>query len=297
MHDSQIEIDIINILNENKIENYQVQENSKGYDHRIYLVFSDTGNYCIRIPINEKNKLIAQSWAFNEWNKLGVPVPKIIKVTDDYLIEELIEGKDIDESELATNQLEQILFELGKHTKVMHTVKTTGFGYIKIPGIGSKESWREFLEPDFKGTLIDNVKHNILSIHDSQIAEELFDQFSNYLDIEFPRLIHADLKQDNIMILDGKLSGIIDASDAMSGDVYYDLAVIRYCFGQLLFNAFLNGYGKIDLCRLNFYLLYYSNWLIAFYGRISKDDIKFKIAQDNFQQTIEFLKCPTTLQQ
>lgn len=296
MDDSQIEIDIINILKENKIENYKIQENSKGFDHRIYLIYSDTGNLCIRIPINEKNKLVAQSWAFNEWKKLGVPVPKIIKVKDDYLIEELIEGKNIDESNLATNQLEQILFELGEHTKKMHTVKTTGYGYLKIPGTGSKQSWRDFIEPDFKGTLIDNVKHNIISNQDSQIAEKLFDQFSNYLDIEFPRLIHADLKQDNIMILDGKLSGIIDASDAMSGDVYYDLAVIRYSFGQELFDVFLKGYGKIDLCRLHFYLLYYSNWLIAFYGFINKDDTKFLFAKSNLKETIQFLKCPTVSQ-
>ena len=289
MHNSQTSSDITNILEKNNIKCNVIEEKTKGFDHRIFLVYTDKGDYCVRIPVKEKNKIVAQSWAFKEWKKLGVPVPDIIVVDENYIIEELIQGNDIDETDLTKNQMEQVLLELGKYTHLMHTVNTRGFGYLMEPGIGSKESWREFIEPDFKGTLIENEKHKLISKDELRIAEDAFDNNSHYLDIDYPKLIHADLKQDNIMIKNGILSGIIDASDAMSGDQYYDLAVIRYSYGKDLFETFLKVYGQIDENRLVFYLLYYSNWLIAFYGFINKDEAKLTYAKGHFHHCIQNL--------
>lgn len=275
------------ILKKHKIESHRIKEKSKGFDNRVFLVYSNKENFCIRIPIKEKNKIIAQAWAFKKWRKLGIPVPKIIVVEREYLIEELIGGNNFEETKLTLPQKERILFELGRHVKKMHTVKTRGFGYLTKPGIGIKKSWRSFIEPDFIGTLKDVEKHNLLPKSLIRKAEGKFKENSCYLDIKSPRLIHADLTPDNVMVKDGKLSGIIDASDAMSGDLYYDLVVAMYSFGEKIFQHFLKSYGKVDENKLKFYLLYYSNWLVAFNGFIHKREKELKIAIKNFKKSLK----------
>ncbi len=269
------------ILENHKIKAKRIVNKSKGFDNLVYLIYSDT-NCCVRIPIKEKNKIIAQVWAFKKWHKIGLPVPKMYHSNQNYLIEELIPGKDFSESKLIKKQKEKIMFQMGKCTKKMHTVKTNGFGYLTKPGMGSKSSWKAFIEPDFFETLKENKKQKLLPREIIEKAHEIYNKNNYLLNLNKPVLIHADLSEENIIIKNGQLSGIIDASDSISGDPYYDLAVVRSSFGERLFKKFIEGYGNIDEIKLKFYLLYYSNWLVLFYGYLNKNKTKYNSARSNF---------------
>jgi hypothetical protein len=75
------------ILDKHKIIPERIIEKSKGFDNLVFLIYSKRGNFCLRIPVKEKNKIIAQAWAFRKWRGLRIKVPKIIIVKKDYLIE------------------------------------------------------------------------------------------------------------------------------------------------------------------------------------------------------------------
>lgn len=274
------------ILKKEGINPIKIVEKSKGFDHKIYLIYSNQGNFVLRMPIKEKNKIMAQAWAFKRWGEIGVPVPKIISIKKDYLLEELIEGEDMDDENPSEKVCQKILFNLGKYLKKMHTIRTKGFGYMKSEGVGTKSSWNDFIYPDFMETLKDNFKNKTINKTIKEVAEKYVNQNIAILNIRGPRLLHSDISNDNIIIKDDKISGIIDASDSMSGDPYYDLGVVRANFGDKLFEHFARGYGKIDKKRLDFYTLYYYNWKMYVKANIRKNPRKLRIFLKEFKRIL-----------
>lgn len=246
------------------VKNYQAKDKSKGYDHKVYIISTDNKDLVVRIPLKEKNKLIAQAWAFKKWKKIGIPVPRIIKFTTDYLIEEKLGDRDLEESKLSLKKKQEIMYEVGKYAKKMHSIKTKGYGYLTRPGKGSKKTWREFIEPDFKSSLEYIEKMNLISDNLMGKVRTYLEENKHIMNLKDPRLVHGDLKEGNIMVEDGKLLGFIDASDSISGDPYYELGVVSQSFDQSIVDSFLRGYGRINKEKLKFYSIYYATWRIIF---------------------------------
>lgn len=247
----------------------KIKDSSKGFDHKVFIATTKDKDVVIRFPIKEKNKLMAQAWAFEKWKNLGLPVPKIFFVEKDYLIEEMIEGTDMNDADLSLEQQQKIMYTLGKIVHKMHTVKTQKFGYFKKPGIGEKDNWKTYVEKDFRGNLTEITKAKLITEQLNKKINTFFNERRDILNFSNPRLLHQDLSYDNIMVKNGKLSGIIDASDAISGDPMQDLAVInQHNFKRDVMKDFFKGYGKIDMKEINFYSLIHSIWLINLAGNI-----------------------------
>lgn len=271
-------------------------EKSKGYDNIIYIVKTKDSEYIIRFPrkapswmpkdVKEvvKNRLSAEAYANNIWGKLGVPVPKTIliditrKLIDsDYLIQERIKGKDLGESKLTNKQKKGIMRELGEYARKMHSVKTKGYGYMKKPGVGDSETWKEFNDKDFKGNFREVEKYKVIPKNILAKAYKIYSQNKAILNYKDPRLLHNDLGADNIIIYKGKLSGIIDTSDIISGDPMYELGVMsNYYLGTDLMEYFYKSYGKVNIKKICLYAIIHSMWMINFRGYIDKNKKELK---------------------
>jgi aminoglycoside phosphotransferase (APT) family kinase protein len=262
-----------------KIKINKIFDKSRGYDHKVYIAESDKQDVVIRIPVKEKNKLFAQAWAFKEWFKLGIPVPKILVMTDKYLIEERIYGTDMDEIKLNSKQRKNIYYELGKHAKKMHTIKTKKFGYIVKEFEGETDSWKDWIYVDFCSNLSELQKANLIDRELLEKSKKYIDENKNILSNVEPKLLHGDLTPKNLIINNGKLSGIIDASDSISGDPYYDIAIANISANKEA-KFFNEGYGDIDTSKVKFYTVYYSMWLLNFFGIIQKMEKEFKLFYD-----------------
>jgi aminoglycoside 3'-phosphotransferase-1 len=75
-----------------------------------------------------------------------------------------------------------------------------------------------------------------------------------------PVVTHGDYSLDNLLIVDGEVSGCIDVGRAGIADRYQDLAIAWNCLGELgasLQEHFLEQYGvaEADRSRLQFHLL------------------------------------------
>jgi homoserine kinase type II len=80
-------------------------------------------------------------------------------------------------------------------------------------------------------------------------ARALVDRLSQERNTELPQgLIHGDLFRDNVLILDGRVSGLLDFESACRGPYVYDLMVtlLAWCFGDgfdaALVRAMVEGY-------------------------------------------------------
>jgi aminoglycoside 2''-phosphotransferase len=58
-------------------------------------------------------------------------------------------------------------------------------------------------------------------------------------------VIHGDLADDHMLIAGGKISGIIDFSDATIGDPAFDFTFFWF-YGDKFMNDVVHAYGKID---------------------------------------------------
>lgn len=141
----------------------------------------------------------------------------------------------------------------------------------EIPGIGTHDSWFDLFKENFPSFLEDCLKKDIIKDDELQIIRIYFQKMEKYLrDFNNARLLHCDLSINNIRAEKKEdvyiYSGIIDFSDAMSGDPLFDIGEIYedINFDQEIFQALEEGYGKFSKQEkevLVFYSLYYSLFL------------------------------------
>jgi aminoglycoside phosphotransferase (APT) family kinase protein len=231
----------------------------------VFVVKSDQGDFVLRIPIKDryaKQKIESHAFAFSHWRKVGVPVPKTIKKGEWWLLEEKVKGEDWEDSKLSKEDDRRLAFELGKIAKKMHSVKVKGFGEISN-GRGKYVRLDEDIIEDFYGNIKEIRKKKLVSKKLIDKWIEYFESNKGYLDeVKGGRLIHCDLTDDNIMVENGKISGIIDGGDVMSGDPYYELGIIYQKYSDSLVKEFFRGYGKVDMERVRFYAVYYLAWSV-----------------------------------
>lgn len=75
-----------------------------------------------------------------------------------------------------------------------------------------------------------------------------------------PVVAHGDFSLDNLLMMDGQVTGCIDAGRLGIADRYQDLAILWNCLGEFegdLQEAFLERYGELDLHqgKLDFHLM------------------------------------------
>ncbi len=247
----------------------RVEEKHEGFDNEVYMIYPERGRELVlKFPTRLKSsRVITEAWAFKKWSGLGVPVPRALGTGRYYVLEEALPGTAMRNAHLSREQKHRAMRDLGRYAKRMHSVKTRGYGYLVREGVGGKKTWRDFMDPFFDRIMVELKFNRIVSDSLLNKAMTFYVQYVDVLDFHDPRLLHADLTQDNLMINRGRLSGIIDASSAFSGDPMFDVAVVNQnSYGTGLMEGFLEGYGKVDEERVSFYSLYQSVWLAHFAG-------------------------------
>ena len=191
-----------------------------GLDHQVFLITTSKGRVVFRQPVKGfgTQKLKAHVWALKQWHELGVPVPRQLAQGNDYAIEEHARGWQ------AKMFLKNSLQQLGKILKVMHSVKTKGYGFINSRGRGKTRSWHDFIANRFSSNLQKCGKRGLITQRTASQALKEYQANRGYLE-EFndPRLVHADLVGENVFMRPGRISSIIDAGDCISGDPLYDI--------------------------------------------------------------------------
>lgn len=233
-------------LKTSKVKPLSIVDSSKGRDHTVFIIDSKKGKFVIRFAKEDFHTLKSHDYALKKWHKLGIPVPKILALGKDYDIETFIDGESIKKKELS----DDIIVELANIIKKMHSLKTKKYSYIDIKGVGCKDSW-EIFQRDF-------LRDKLLRIRKLMTSKE-FAILTDFLeknivrDFNSPRLLHKDLNPDNILIHKGKISGIIDASDAISGDPLFDIAILYLKIREQDFYKFMKAYGTKDIKRIKYY--------------------------------------------
>jgi aminoglycoside phosphotransferase (APT) family kinase protein len=223
----------------------------------------------IRISPKEKtwNNFEPEAWAFQKCRKIGVPTPEVIALDihpkdfpEPYMITRRISGKPGDEIKLSPKEKANIIKELGRYLFLIHSIKISGFGYLKDKGkafVGSHDTlWDDINYELNSGWWTETViKNNLLSKKDLEEIRILFKRHRNIFHLKKASLLHGDLSINNTLINKKKITGILDMENLKAGDPVSDFAWFR--FWQKMntyfnFNALKNGYNNKNLFDKNF---------------------------------------------
>ncbi|GAB3923389.1 hypothetical protein GCM10011575_01120 [Microlunatus endophyticus] len=211
------------------------------------------------VKTGPRSELRAEAWAIGRAAAVGVPVPKVagyeerVDLTPSpFLVIELLRS----DGDLSA----AVLRSVGHALRLIHTVPVPGYGPVDVVGdplapesvSGRYDSWRGFIE-----SMIDNIDELIRADLMTTDVGDSIRRLATGIDGsplagETGVLLHADLKRDHLLALDGSLTGIIDWGDASSGDPAWDLARASM-MGAGDFESLLEGYpgaGVDEVARI-----------------------------------------------
>ena len=201
----------------------EISRFTNGYCHSVYHVKSADGECVLRVTGKENEKYYhgAVKW-LSGLSKLDIPVPKIIKHGQYkevfYVLISFLPGKDLGDvyHSLTDFQKRDIAKELAAIQR-----KAAGLPAYDRYGdsdSGSFETWHEFLL-SYVNRSYERIKQN--GVFDAAICDavaEVMRGFEDYFAGIKPTPFLDDITTKNVLIHNGKLSGIVDVDYICYGD-------------------------------------------------------------------------------
>lgn len=260
-----------------------------------FLVRTDVGDVVVKV--GEASGFAAEMWALDRVRSAGVLAPKVIASELDeptllarpYIVLGCVPGNPV-ASPISDPAVAR---ETGRQLRRAHTVHLDGFGHLRnaaASGLGQPRgphsTWADFVAGPLQ-YLPEMTAHEVL---DQCLATRIRSALHDYADgVAYSGpgvLLHGDLKAGHLFTSEGKLTGIIDWGDVLSGDPLFDLAPLVASDPTML-PGLLDGYGieltKQTAIRMRLYrivrntlVLYHEfrsggDWFTAYRERIVAD--------------------------
>lgn len=233
---------------------------SGGFCSAVYLINADGEKLVLKVASEDSVKVMRHERAYipTEADMLKVlnrsadiPMPKLLFYDDSrrvcnvpYFFMSFIEGSPLsDNKDITPEQHTAVQEEMGRITRSICNISAEKFG---IPGIPESECDRnsEFVYLLIDWLLLDFEEESTEALPGITPDElrRLIKSFSEILDTAaVPKYIHTDTWAGNVMIKDGKMTGIVDFAAVLYGDpvMSHDF----HEFGDAPYSAFLRGYG------------------------------------------------------
>jgi hygromycin-B 4-O-kinase len=172
-------------------------------------------------------------FAYENFTKPELPIPEIIHIgpLEEYAICISRRACGVTLQDLDAAALPQIV---GPTARVLNEIsgsnvdRITGFGVFDSSGIGREKSWRSFLvsigDPGRYDWALASRSVDMRLVHR---LIELVNRFAEHCPEE-RKLVHGDFGSNNVLTNAGKITAVIDWSEALVGDSLYDVANIFF---------------------------------------------------------------------
>jgi hygromycin-B 4-O-kinase len=232
-----------------------------------------------------------------------IPIPAIVRVGRlgqfPYVISARVPGKTMDK--LSGAEYRRMLPALVDTLDAIHQVDVRdarGHGTFDDSGVGMFPSWRSYLESireeeepwDFYGEWHALFEDTFL---ERDLFEGVYDRMVRGLDAcpEERCLVHGNYGFGNLVVQEGRVTGVLDWIDAKYGDFLYDVAWLDYWFpGGGLAERFEHHYAARGIAvpgygqRLDCYRSFIALDALRFYAKVG-DREGYEWARDRILST------------
>lgn len=180
--------------------------------------------------------------------KTRVPLPEVeyydpsfTHCSSPYFFMKKINGKSLSSQKalLTSEQVSHIYNWAGSLNKEINQITNDRFGYPGQTALEGK-NWFDIFAKMIRNVILDAWKENIdFTISTSDLFELLEQDKGIFQSIVTPCLVHWDIRDGNIFVEDGKLTGIIDWERCLWGDPLMEVGFLSYAQSA----DFLRGYG------------------------------------------------------
>lgn len=188
---------------------------------------------------------------FQEW--LDIPMPKLLFYDDSgeicdvpYFFMSYLDGVPLcDDQTITDAQRADVKKEMGEITRKICSLKADIFGIPNIPESYCRKN-SDFINLLFDWLLCDAEEKEIaIPGITSADLKKLIRKYGKELDeVTVPVYVHTDTWDGNLLIKNGKLTGLIDYAAVLWADPL--LSHDFHDFGDVPNPCFLQGYGKIE---------------------------------------------------
>ena len=234
-----------------------------GTKSAVYLLQDDKNKIVLKISTKQQDKLLSFEkntiWWESKMLKLmelkSIPAPRLFKYDDSckicdspYILMSYIEGKTFEECKknLSENEINNIEYQIGQVCSNICEIRGNDFYLPSNPEKKYNNNF-EFILDLFNMLLEDANRKNInIGILSYDEIIQLIKKYEEILtNINNLCLVHSDIWDGNIIIKDGKISGIVDFAD-----IYFCDELMTFYFHTIkpeTSKKFLEGFGKDNL--------------------------------------------------
>ena len=196
-----------------------------GYCHSVYRVQTESGGYVLRVTGQEN-----QAYYFGsvQWlpalSKLGIPAPDLLRHgpygDGFYALISLIPGQDLGDvyPTLSEDEKRGIVKELSEIQRKVARLPMSGlYGYPQSADC-SFPTWRGYLKSLVDRAYTRIVKNNVFDPAVCARVTARMNALEDYFRAVPPAAFLDDITTKNVLIHNGKLSGIVDVDEVCYGD-------------------------------------------------------------------------------
>lgn len=243
-----------------------IKEFTENEVSRAFLFAADGEEYVIRIDRKLSN-FQRDKYAYKHFSTQRIIIPETIqlgrwKAAFFYSITRKLEGVIMDD--LDRDSFKSALPDFASVIKAIHETNlrsTSGYGdWNPENGNGYHRTWKDFLLSLENSDYYNWVELFKRGIFEEDLYRKLYEKIRD-LSISLPedrRLIHGDLGFNNILIRNGKVSGVLDWGVSKYGDFVYDFAWLDFWGHKINYPTILKPrYSEEDLSNFDERLLCY----------------------------------------
>lgn len=258
--------------------NLMVRKLSGGLKNAVYLLENGEEKIVLKISPLDETKMISADRGIFWWEakmlekmeKMNFPAPRLLAYDDTHLICDssyifmtYVDGKNyLEEKEkgaLSKEEITNIEHELGVLSKKITNIKGDNFFFPSQPNKKFKDNY-EFVLNMFQLLLNDAITYGV-DLSDevySIILGIIHSKKESLNNIDGVSLTHTDIWDGNVLVKNGKVTGIVDFAD-----VYFCDEILTFYFHTIdgiTSEFFLDGYGKTlsydEKVRIEIYRMY-----------------------------------------
>lgn len=304
-------VEMIHRVLRKPIEITNIKKMSGGFCSAVYLIETTDGKKVLKIASDAEVKVMrheskyiqTEAEMLKRFNKeLDIPMPELISYDDSrkickvpYFLMSYIEGEPLCEVKTITeSQRRKVKEKVGMITRQICTIKADCFGIPNIPESYCKKN-SEFTVLLFDWLLADAEEKGIaIPAISPEKLRGLIQKYRMELDLATtPVYTHTDTWDGNLMIKNGKLTGLVDFAAILYADplISHDF----HDFVEKPDQDFLKGYGKTEFTddekvRIQIYRIWQRLGMIVERGYREYEDIHlYEWVLDDFAKEVNKL--------
>ena len=217
----------------------QINRFKTGLCHHVYDVCLDNGEKVVIRMSSEKTLSLLQGGVYwsEQLKKEGIPLPDIIDYNFHaefpYVIMERLPGKDLGYvyDEMTVEEKMMLSTEIVNIQKtVTRMPKAHGYGYAvsyNDPILTENKSWKDVIIKSLKRSKKRIEETGICSTKPIELLFTRIERYNDYFERRKPVPFLDDLTTKNVIIHEGKLSGIVDVDTICFGDKVFQFALTK----------------------------------------------------------------------